>query len=97
MERRVALINQLIGLGLTLGMCWMLIPQHKRRLWMMRAVCSMRSQSQKLAQTSGRIAMSRELAGDPSSADAAYRTAYRLMTDVHDKAGHWYEKLRGAS
>lgn len=97
MERRVALINQLIGLGLTLAMCWMLIPQHKRRLWLMKLAQSMPSQSQKLAQTSARAAMSRELAGDATSAETGYTTAYRLMTEVHDKAGHWYEKLRGAS
>lgn len=97
MERRVALLNQVIGIALTFWMCWMLVPQHQRKLWLMKAAASAQSRSQKLAQQAGRLAMRRELAGDRETASQGYEAAYRLMQDVHHRAGTWYEKLRGAS
>lgn len=96
-ERRIALINQLIGLGVTAWMIWTIIPKHQRQLWLMKMAQRAQSQSQKLAQQTGRLAMRRELAGDSDTAGTAYETAYRLMNDVHHRAGAWYEKLRSST
>lgn len=98
MHDRVAFLNQLAALILTLLFCWMMVvPAHKRQLMVMKLARTAQSQSQRLAQASAGVAMKRELAGDEESAALGYDAAYRIMTDVHKRASRWYEKLRGAS
>ena len=92
-NRLAALIQILICASIA----WMAIPSHTRSLILMRLADGLKKRSQRLARSTGRLGMSRELAGDHENAQTAYKAAYRLMTDAQDRIARWYDKLRGAT
>jgi hypothetical protein len=95
-ENRIRILNQLIGLLMSLYLCWWMIPDHKRRAWMMSLSLRLRQASLSLAHASAQMGMSRELQSDPG-ADINYAVSYQVMTQLYDRAVAWYERLRNVS
>lgn len=89
------LIALLANLIMLLGLCWTLIPEHRRAELGMRMSARMRRNTQRLAQTIGHWAIQHDLAGDQDAADVGYQLALRIMTGPHDTFVRWYEQARG--
>jgi hypothetical protein len=81
------LISSLIVLAAT---WWVMQPPHRQQELRMRLALKVQQRTQSLAHAFGEDAMQRELEGDADGAHVCYRTAYRLMTGLHERAGRWY-------
>lgn len=94
LERKLAILNQLAVLALTVAMIWFLIPQHKRKSVVLTCVDHGRRYVLRLAAWNGRRGMDLELEGDLTGADRHYEMAYQLMTERVDKLVELYRKLQ---
>lgn len=75
-QRGPGRLEQLLALASTLTMAWFMLPEHQRRLMLMRAAERARSLTGRLARAEGHAGMGDELAGrDPA---ARYGGAYVL-------------------
>lgn len=90
-RRRLQILVDLIGMAVTI---WIVVPEHKRREWLMWTVKNTQKAAQWTACRSGRFGIRRELAGDKDTANAGYSMAYELMTGPYRRIGAWYDKMR---
>jgi hypothetical protein len=72
---------------------WFTLPDHQRTQYRMRLSRLTQQGTHRLAKACARYAMSEELAGDAEAAAAGYASAYRLMTGLYERAGHWYQRM----
>jgi len=91
--RQLELATKILGLLYALislaWLMWMLIPEHRKRLWAMRAVQAIRQATGTLAFRTGHKAMGHELASSTEN----YALPY-LLSVARDKAAAVYERLR---
>ena len=71
-------MQQIAGLVLTLVMLWMMLPEHQRRLILMRAAHSLQRAAARAAHREGHAGMGNELDGRPGDAHRRYSAAYHL-------------------
>lgn len=92
-KERAEMILRLVAAMIYLGyLIWVMIPGHKRKLWMMRAAETARRAAGRAARAAGRAGMGRELA-DGRERDDTYTAAFWLSR-ARDTAAGAYEKLR---
>ena len=90
-QRGPGRLEQLLALASTLVMAWFMLPEHQRRLMLMRAAERARSLTGRLAKAEGHAGMGEELAGrDPA---ARYGGAY-VLARARDWLGQLPEKWR---
>jgi hypothetical protein len=70
--------QRIAALLLTLVMIWMTLPEHQRRLIMMRAVHRLKVAAARAARSEGHAGMANELAGQHGDAARRYGAAYHL-------------------
>src|ERR1700733_6527954 len=81
---------ELLGLALTIYYLWiMLIPEHSRKLMLMRAAETTRQRAGKAAFRAGHQAMGLEIRGRGKNYELPYR-----LSQARDLAGRAYDKLR---
>lgn len=89
-QRRLQIATELLGLAYTIYVMWvLLIPEHQRRLVLMRVTEAIRSAAGRAAFRTGHRAMSLEISASVEN----YELPYRLSL-VRDRAAVIYEKLR---
>jgi hypothetical protein len=91
-EARLKLIVAMLSLIYTIWMLWELIPDHRRRLAMMRLIAMLRSSVQRGARRAGVEAMRAELVTDREN----YALPYALARSA-DWLGSVYDKCRNVS
>jgi hypothetical protein len=79
---------------LTLLAMWMMLPEHQRRLAVMRATRWLQAVADRAAARQGRAGMGAELAGRVGDALHRYQTAYSLSV-TRDRLARVYERQRG--
>lgn len=90
-QNRPGKLQQALAIASTLIMAWMMLPEHQRNLYLMRAMDWGRKQAGSLARSEGRAGMADELAGrDPSS---RYGGAL-LLARVRDGLAVALERMR---
>ena len=90
-QRGPGRVEQLLALASTLTMAWFMLPEHQRRLMLMRAAQRARNLAGRLARSEGYAGMGAELAGrDPA---ARYGGAY-LLARCRDWLGQLPERWR---
>lgn len=90
--RRLELAAQLLGVGYSLWMVWTLIPEHRQRALLMRAMAAIRSSAARAACLTGAQAISLEARTGCEN----YVVPYGFSL-IRDKAAAWYEKGRYSS
>lgn len=91
---RLRIATELLGMAYTLWVIWQfLIPEHQRRLILMRAAERTRRSLARAAFRAGHQAMGLELSGPGMS---SYRVPY-LLSRARDAAARAYERLRYAA
>lgn len=87
-ERVLSVVMTIVFL---MAMVYEMVPEHQRKLLMMKATAELEQATSKLARASGRLAMRRELAGG--------RPGYELpeaLSRLRDFAGVLYERMRSS-
>ena len=91
--RRLEMAAKILGLIYALislmWLAWAMIPEHRKRLWAMKATAAVRQGTGTLAFRTGHKAMGLELASSVENYTLPY-----LLSQARDKAGEFYEKLR---
>lgn len=93
MQREPGRIQQAAALALTLLAMWMMLPEHQRRLIMMRITRALQRVSGRAAHAEGRAGMASELAGRPGDAARSYGFAFHLSR-ARDTLGRALEGMR---
>ena len=90
---RLEMVAQILSLAYAvisiLWLIWILVPEHQRRLWAMKAANRTRQVMGTLAFRTGHQAMGLELASSVEN----YRLPY-LLSVARDRAAAFYNKLR---
>jgi hypothetical protein len=89
LEMAARILSLLYALISIVWLMWILIPEHQRKLWAMRAAARIRQVTGTLAFRTGHQAMGLEIASNVEN----YRLPY-LLSAARDKAAALYEKLR---
>ena len=91
MDNRPGKTEQLLALVSTAAMAWCMLPEHQRRLFLMRAAETLRRLAASRALAEGYRGMRAELAGgDP---DPRYGAAL-VLSRVRDELGKALERMR---
>lgn len=90
-QRGPGRLEQLLALASTLIMAWFMLPEHQRRLMLMRATERARSLTGRLARAEGYAGMGDELAGRNPA--ARYGGAY-MLARARDELGRVLERMR---
>lgn len=69
---------------------WVLVPEHTRRLWTLRALRRLETATGELARRAGRAAMRAELSGDHPGYEVP-----ELLSRVRDGFARLYGRVRG--
>lgn len=89
-EQRLQLATAILSLIYTAYILWiMLVPEHQRRLILMRAASQVRSLSARAAFRTGHQAMGLEISGSGRNYELPYR-----LSQLRDLSGRIYERLR---
>jgi hypothetical protein len=89
LARRLKLAAEALGLVYAIWMIWLMVPEHRRKLAIMRAMAVIRNGAGALASRTGTQAMSLEARTGTEN----YVVPYGFSL-IRDKAGTWYERLR---
>jgi hypothetical protein len=87
-------LQQLAAMALTLLAMWMMLPEHQRRLVVMRVTRYLQAVAARAAARQGRAGMGAELGGQLGEALHRYQTAFSLST-ARDRLAGLYERQRG--
>lgn len=74
---------------------WEMLPEHKKRMTLMRIADAGKRKSQHIAAYMGRQGLHSEMRGEKTAAEMMYRTAYKIMTGAHRFWERQYEIHRG--
>lgn len=86
-------VQQVMGIILTLGMIWFMLPEHQRRLILMRITHGAQRAAGRAARREGHAGMGDELAGQAGQAERRYSAAYSFSR-ARDAFGRALESLR---
>lgn len=87
-------IQRILALLLSLLIMWGMLPEHQRKLIIMRLTLAMQRVSGTAARAEGHRGMGDELAGRVGEAERRYSVAYTLSR-WRDAAARGYEAMRG--
>lgn len=90
MAQRIKLIEAAVGLSLSLWCLWQMIPEHRRKLWRMRALARLQRLTGSAARRAGAASMRAELATGTEN----YHLAYGLAL-VRERLAAVYDRTRG--
>ena len=93
MGREPGRLQQIAAMCLTLLAMWMMLPEHQRRLILMRVTRMVQRVAARGARAEGLAGMGSELAGRGGDAARSYTAAYQLSR-ARDYAGRIFEALR---
>jgi hypothetical protein len=93
MSREPGRLQQLAAMALTLMAMWMMLPEHQRRLLVMRATVAVQRVAGRAARREGHAGMGSELAGRTGDAARSYLTAFHLSR-ARDRATRILEGMR---
>lgn len=85
--------QRLAALVVTMMMIWFTIPEHQRRLIVMRAASRAQRAAGQAARREGHRGMGEELAGRAGGAERAYGAAYQLSR-ARDRVAEFIEEMR---
>ena len=91
-KEQAELIQALLGIGLSLWMLWIMVPQHRRQLARMRLLESLRRSTAWAARRAGAASMRAELATQQQN----YALPYSLSL-LRDRLAAAYDRTRGVS
>lgn len=87
---RLKIATELLGLAYMMYALWiLLVPEHSRRLILMRAAAAVRQRAAKAAFRTGHQAMGLEISGCGRNYELSYR-----LSQLRDAANRAYDKLR---
>ncbi len=93
MGPRPGRLQQLVALVISLMMAWSMLPEHQRRLILMRAAHALQRAAGRQARREGEAGMGDELAGRAGDAERRYSAAYQLSR-ARDAFGKVLESMR---
>ncbi len=88
LAQRVKLIEAAVSLGLCLWCLWLMIPEHRRKLWRMRVLAGLRQRTDWAARRTGAGSMRAELASGLENYVLPYglSLARERLTVLYDRA-----------
>ena len=92
LAQRIKLIEAAASLGICLWMLWQMIPQHRRQLWRMKALDSLRRWTGWAARRTGAASMRAEL----TSGQENYWLPFALSS-LRDRLAAAYDHTRGVT
>ena len=90
LAQRIKLAEAMAGLCLTGWMLWAMVPEHRRKLWRMTALSTLRRWTDCAARRTGAASMGAELSAGVEN----YALPYSLSL-CRDRIGRAYDRARG--
>jgi hypothetical protein len=84
-------LRMLVSLAYLAGVAWLMMPEHKRQLLIMRVTVTARAAATELARRAGVASMRNEL----DTGRQVYTVPY-LLSRARDRLGRAYDAARGA-
>jgi hypothetical protein len=89
---RVKMIEALISLALCLWCLWIMVPEHRRKLWRMRVLLALQRRTGWAARRTGAASMRAEL----DSGQQNYALPY-VLSLIREDLGRMYDRTRGVT
>ena len=91
-KEQAELVQALLGISLSLWMLWMMVPEHRRKLWRMRLLLTARRWTDWAARRAGAAGMRAELAMSQQN----YALPYSLSL-LREQLAAAYDRTRGVT